>query len=353
MRLHYYRASRGNFGDDLNQWIWERLMPGLWAEEDGIVFSGIGTILGRSRVAARHRIIFGSGAGYSALTREEPGQTWHVVCVRGPLTADVLHLPASAAVSDGALLLSLLPEYAPLPKRERQGIVFMPHHYQVDCGDWAEACAKAGIEFLSPRGDSREILQRLRRADLILADAMHAAIAADAMRVPWIPVTTSKSTNTFKWLDWTRSMEVPYRPVRIPASTPFEALQEAVLAFIGEDFRLDGATVQAALRHYRSHVRRKGSLSTSVMSYAAKRGIHAVRRLMDGLRGSSPRETISFRLDRTARALVAAARSSSFLSPSEVFLFRRDEMARRLDGAKDLARSLGVQRRDLAPEAAG
>lgn len=36
---------------------------------------------------------------------------------------------------------------------------------------------------------------------MVLADAMHAAIIADAMRVPWLPLITSPQINTFKWLD--------------------------------------------------------------------------------------------------------------------------------------------------------
>ena len=47
MKLYYYRATQGNFGDDLNSWLWEELVPGRWSDEDdGELFCGIGTIIG-------------------------------------------------------------------------------------------------------------------------------------------------------------------------------------------------------------------------------------------------------------------------------------------------------------------
>ena len=47
MKLHYFRSRHGNFGDDLNGWIWPELLPGLWDEgEDGVTFVGISTTVG-------------------------------------------------------------------------------------------------------------------------------------------------------------------------------------------------------------------------------------------------------------------------------------------------------------------
>ena len=37
MKLHYFHSPHGNFGDDLNGWLWPKLLPGLWDEgEDDI-----------------------------------------------------------------------------------------------------------------------------------------------------------------------------------------------------------------------------------------------------------------------------------------------------------------------------
>src|SRR5580765_8548204 len=91
MKLYYCDSVQGNFGDDLNQWLWPRLLPGMWNDDDGVIFVGIGTILGRDVPAARIRAVFGSGAGY-ALVPDIAARdgNWHIYGVRGPLTARVL-----------------------------------------------------------------------------------------------------------------------------------------------------------------------------------------------------------------------------------------------------------------------
>ncbi|PJN96058.1 hypothetical protein CNY89_04815 [Amaricoccus sp. HAR-UPW-R2A-40] len=45
MELCYHRAPLGNFGDDLNAWLWDELSPGWrdWAADRVLV--GVGTLL--------------------------------------------------------------------------------------------------------------------------------------------------------------------------------------------------------------------------------------------------------------------------------------------------------------------
>jgi hypothetical protein len=45
VRLEYFKSPAGNFGDDLNPWLWDGLLPGLLHEGDGDVLLGVGTIL--------------------------------------------------------------------------------------------------------------------------------------------------------------------------------------------------------------------------------------------------------------------------------------------------------------------
>jgi succinoglycan biosynthesis protein ExoV len=44
---------------------------------------------------------------------------------------------------------------------------------------------------------------------------MHGAIAADALRIPWIPIITSPRMLTFKWQDWCSSLGLKYKPYYI------------------------------------------------------------------------------------------------------------------------------------------
>ena len=56
-------------------------------------------------------------------------------------------------------------------------------------------------------------LNKIHASDVVIAEAMHAAIVADALRVPWIPVNFHGShINSFKWNDWCGSLDVEYMP---------------------------------------------------------------------------------------------------------------------------------------------
>jgi succinoglycan biosynthesis protein ExoV len=247
MKLYYY-DRHANFGDGMNRWLWPRLLPDCWETEDGIFFSGIGTIIGPDMPPATHWIVFTSGVGYGGVPKGFGDTGWSIVAVRGPLSAAALGLGAKAAVTDGAILLATLPEYTPLPEDQRKGVVFIPHHQTDGDADWPEVCRRAGVDYLPARLDSREVIGRIRSARLVLAEAMHAAIVADTMRVPFVPITGSPLVNSFKWLDWTRSLEMPYEPIALPPANVAAALRHRMLWAYRESYQFDATDEEAALQ---------------------------------------------------------------------------------------------------------
>ena len=100
MKLFYYRAKEGNFGDDLNGWLWEELAPGRWSDEADTLFCGIGTIIGNHMPPASRIRIFSSGLGYRPVPEDFSTDRWDVVALRGPLTARVVNRP-DRAIADG------------------------------------------------------------------------------------------------------------------------------------------------------------------------------------------------------------------------------------------------------------
>ena len=173
---------------------------------------GIGTVLDRRLPAVTPTYVFGTGTGYLDPPSPEIVSQWRVKCVRGPLTAAALGLPPEAAVTDGAALLRLLD--LPDPGRVAGRVGFMPHHHLAVSIDWSAVCGQAGLTYIDPRGATLEVLDSIRRCELVLAEAMHGAIISDLYRVPWIPVATGAHIFAPKWLDWTASMSVPYQPQR-------------------------------------------------------------------------------------------------------------------------------------------
>lgn len=224
MLLYYHQDPLGNFGDDLNPWLWERLLPGWFsghlAHEPGRraagaigepLFIGIGTLLNEKVPEAPLRIVFGTGAGYG--TRPRLDASWEICCVRGPDTADALGLDRRFAVTDPAALVRVLP--LPQP-RARWRTAYMPHCSSVRNADWRAICDELRIGFVDPQDPVDAVLAALRSTELLVTEAMHGAIVADALRIPWIAVTSSPAILESKWVDWCKSLGIDYVPARLP-----------------------------------------------------------------------------------------------------------------------------------------
>lgn len=205
--LYYCKTPDGNFGDDLNLWLWPRLAPEVCEAQNPTLFVGIGTILTHHIPRQPVKMVFGSGCweGGPRLIMDE---RWKVYCVRGPLTAARLGLAPALAVADPAILVR---RFANPPAKRKHRVSFMPHLQSMPHADWKTLCAQIGFHCIDPRAGVEQVFQELQETELLLAEAMHGAIVADALRVPWIPVRMYGKFSVFKWQDWAQSIRVPLK----------------------------------------------------------------------------------------------------------------------------------------------
>ncbi|NKK67972.1 polysaccharide pyruvyl transferase family protein [Rhizobium leguminosarum] len=221
MFLYYFKASVSNFGDELNAWLWPQIMPEVKFDEDqSTVVLPIGSIIQDTFPASSRKIVLGSGYGGYA-PRPTVDQTWSFYFVRGPQTAEVLGIDPKLAITDAAILLRARPELLD-PRPKKHAVSFMPHWESVLYGSWREIADGAGINIIDPTADVDHILDELRATEVLVTEAMHGAIVADTLRVPWIPVVPTGPAHRFKWMDWCRSMSVAYEPDKIGPSTTME-----------------------------------------------------------------------------------------------------------------------------------
>jgi succinoglycan biosynthesis protein ExoV len=229
VKIHVLEHVQGNFGDDLNQWLWRRLLGDVCSvADDDVLFVGIGTILDKNLPPARVTVVFGAGVGYTSAPPDISTHSprWRIYGVRGPLTARALNFDQRFAMTDPAILLATLREFSGL---DRSGVVFIPHWKSVRYGNWQTICNELGIEFVDPCRESKSVVRRIATAEKVIAESMHAAIVADTFRVPWIPVALSREVSPFKWVDWALSMDLSYRPVCLPPSDGIELVRNAML----------------------------------------------------------------------------------------------------------------------------
>ena len=228
MKLFFCRIPAGNFGDDLNPYLWPRLLPDAF---DGTIefrpkdrepislpdpatplFVGIGTLI-RGDLPAAPKHVFGSGVGYGALPAASD-TSWHYHCVRGPLTAAKLGLETAKAITDPAVLVRLLPREA-TAKRHR--FSFIPHWEMALSGAWERVCRLAGLNYIDPRQPPETVIAAIQQTETLITEALHGAIVADALRVPWIAVSSRHTILDFKWHDWCGSVGLAYAPAPVPA----------------------------------------------------------------------------------------------------------------------------------------
>jgi succinoglycan biosynthesis protein ExoV len=284
MDLYHHESARGNFGDDLNLWIWDGLLPGWRDWDPEAVLVGVGTLLSSTfidREAARPRryLVAGSGVGYGDGRTPDVSDKarWDVRCLRGPRSARSLGLPEEMGVLDPAVMLADFPEFQAIPKAGPP--IFVPHESTVVRHDWTRACAEAGLDYVSPRGDAKEIVGRIAGAPLVLAESMHAAIIADAFRTPWIALRIGPKFHLDKWRDWAASLAIPLHdvPPLFPVEERLFALPRATLAALRAR---RGAALAAAPRVGADHDRPPGRIARLQHGIEARHVAAALRRHM-------------------------------------------------------------------------
>lgn len=205
MKLFAYKGKVPNFGDELNFWLWDRLLPDFFDEDGSEIFLGIGSVLHERFGADVKKVVFGSGyGGYGAVPK--PDSTWKIYFVRGKETAKVLGVAPSLGIGDAGILVRSCWDPAAFPKRYE--VSFMPHFESAMYGNWEAVCRKASVHFLDPRLPVEQVLQEMSQSRLVISEAMHGAIIADALRVPWRAIRPLEPANREKWQDWASALDV-------------------------------------------------------------------------------------------------------------------------------------------------
>lgn len=233
MKIVQFRGEYPNFGDELNEWLWPQLLPDFFDENARTLFIGIGSTIGDAHDLAAKKIVFGAGfvPSYHPMPDVHDGN-WKIYFVRGARTAARLKLAPELAISDAGILLR---KRVDLSRRTNEVVSFMPHWESMMRGNWERVCALAGIQLIDPRSPVETVITQLLRSKLVIAEAMHGAIIADAFRIPFVPVLPLNHVHRDKWFDWAESLNIELHPQRLWPSTLTECgrgtLQDAVTSY--------------------------------------------------------------------------------------------------------------------------
>lgn len=218
MKIGFFECKYGNVGDDLNPFLWSRLMPNLVNGDDSTIFVGIGSIFDNRYDSYDKKMVFGAGARV-AETLPKIDDSWDIRFVRGPLTCQSLKDQGIVAtyITDPGILVS---KFFPKPKVVKGKIGLIPY-YLTEHEPWQHIAKMLGYVLISPSLSVEDFVIQVAECELVVTEAMHGAIIADATRVPWIPYSSStiiyeQQTHVFKWTDWCSSMQLQFEDFVLP-----------------------------------------------------------------------------------------------------------------------------------------
>jgi len=215
MKLFYFQAPEGNVGDDLNRWLWPKLLrPDLIDEDEQNLLIGIGTLLNHKIPPAQKYTVLTSGVGYGQLPNLGEGK-WDFLGLRGELSKKALNITKPVCLLDGAYLL---PRFLDVKVEKKYKIAYIPHVDSMINGQWNMVCQLAGIKLIDPRWDVDLFVRELCSCEKVLTEAMHGAILADAYGIPWSPVKAYDYISDFKWNDWASSLDLDYKFNILPST---------------------------------------------------------------------------------------------------------------------------------------
>lgn len=220
MKLIYYKADGGNFGDDINPWLWEKLF-GDFEKLPDFDFVGIGSIFDGRLHSSRKKIVFGTGVR-SFLYDLADRNNYDIRFVRGPISAKVIN--GVNYITDSAYALGLLPEIREMNFDKKYKISLIPHYTQVPFFNWKLFKMVTGINVILPTDSVERVIYEIGASEKVVAGAMHGAIIADVLRVPWIRCRIGSHdgeellTSEIKWLDYLLSMKLENVFLSLPFS---------------------------------------------------------------------------------------------------------------------------------------
>ncbi len=337
MKVFHWQSKKGNFGDDLNLWLWPELMGESIHLKPDSTLVGVGTVLSSRHLPDSGNIyVFGSGTGYGNVSQEIYKNYKNIQGVRGPLSAKILNLESCYVLADPAILI---PDIIP-SRTEDNGskpVIFIPHIESLELARWEEICDKCNIELVNATDDSKEVINKIANASLVLAESMHAAIIADAYRVPWVPVWTSRKISKFKWSDWALAVGAKVNPIELPSPTfaiKFNNFAAKITAFNDSelksaDFNTD-VNADSIINEYEELINKRKRMSKTFLRKCLNKIAPLILKV-------SPLISSIFKLEKkTIRSLSTLREHQGFLSELEQLDKAKARLYNRLDEFKKL-----------------
>jgi succinoglycan biosynthesis protein ExoV len=167
------------------------------------------------KIGDQKKVVFGSGIR-PYYDQFKIDHKWDIKFLRGPLSAGALKNKFEY-IADSAYALSLVKSDLP-PVAKKYKVSVIPYFRSLSYFNWEKICNELGYHYISPLAEKgiEHTINEIAASEKIICEAMHGAIIADIMRVPWhrfvlsTPETEGERVGEFKWMDWLYSIDLKY-----------------------------------------------------------------------------------------------------------------------------------------------
>jgi succinoglycan biosynthesis protein ExoV len=223
MELYYYN-EKSNVGDALNPFIFNYLLFKYFNGDHAyknINFYGIGTLIFQHAIDLKeNNVFFGTGLRDVMFgDKIKPEHNSDFRFVRGPLSSKLLG--GKTYITDPAYLVKEHPLFEEIIQytrdRKRKVIGIIPYYIHEDFFK-SFRLPNYEISIINPSKSPEEFLKQLSLCSYVITGAMHGAILADLLRIPWCRLklnpnsSESSFLSDFKWHDWSLSLEISNIP---------------------------------------------------------------------------------------------------------------------------------------------
>ncbi|PDT50410.1 polysaccharide pyruvyl transferase family protein [Sinorhizobium fredii] len=213
-------AAQQNFGDYLPELIFKECLT--YPKIDADAFRLVGSVIEDRWIRRDLRRVNGHVGGVIAYwccgARRESSLSSKTLShcrffgVRGPLTRDLLNLPASTVLGDPGLLVPLLHRTSLHPHTKGK-MVCMPHTHDRKSDDEMLRISGADVlihpRVIATEAALRELMDKIASAGFLLTGSLHGAILACAFKRPFAFWDNGHVDIPFKWHDFAASINMP------------------------------------------------------------------------------------------------------------------------------------------------
>jgi succinoglycan biosynthesis protein ExoV len=205
----YYSETK-NFGDKFNAFLFDEIVDAEKLCDMNFTVYGVGSILSKNFGFSNSGSIVTLGTGIRGVDFNPDQNNLQVHPIswsRGLFSQTTTKIEA---IADGAYAFMLHPTYKQLleaKKKPTYKLGIIPHYSSLSIFPWHKLASNT-IQIISPLDDFQEVCNNILNCETVLCEAMHGAVFADMLRVPWVRLDfiskyyEDPKISYLKWLDF-------------------------------------------------------------------------------------------------------------------------------------------------------